>query len=111
MYNDYGFFRDLYLFRAGVKLNPAEIWQISQSVEALQHMARIRHPDQIMVEYGHPEPIALFFPEFLMGPACDGLSNLREVASPPRGKTDPIQVEVIAHAPVSLDRPLRHFGT
>jgi len=110
MYNDYGFFRDLYLFRAGVKLNPAEIWQISQSVEALQHMARIRHPDQIMVEYGHPEPIALFFPEFLMGPACDGLSNLREVASPPRGKTDPIQVEVIAHAPVSLDRPLRHFG-
>ena len=62
MYNNYGFFRDLYLFRTGVKLTPAEIWDISTSVAALQKLASFRNPEKVMVEYGHPEPVNLFSP-------------------------------------------------
>jgi anaerobic magnesium-protoporphyrin IX monomethyl ester cyclase len=111
MYNQYGFFRDLYLFRTGVKLSPEEIWDISRSVEALRLLASVRHGDQIMLEYGHPEPIALHFPEWLMGGAQDGLSNLREVANPAKSENKaPIRIEVVAQSPVSLERPLRHVG-
>src|SRR5262249_34052148 len=73
MYDTYGFFRALYLFRTGVKLTPSEVWNISHMVAALQSLATFRYPDKVMVEYGHPEPIGQFFPEEIMAKKNDGL--------------------------------------
>ncbi|MBB5047067.1 radical SAM superfamily enzyme YgiQ (UPF0313 family) [Rhodopseudomonas rhenobacensis] len=109
MYNNYGFFRDLYLFRAGVKLSPKEIWQISGLVTSLQTMSRLQYPDRTMVEYGHPEPIALFYPEEVMTRHPDGLASLREVAMPEK-TLQPIRLDPVSSRAISTERPLRHIG-
>lgn len=112
MYNAFGFFRDLYLFRTGVKLNPQEIWEISNSVEAMRLLARLRHPDKEMIEYGHPEPIALFFPESIGDTASDSLSNLREVAGPPKpDMAKPVWFAPSTKPQLPSGRPLRHLTT
>jgi anaerobic magnesium-protoporphyrin IX monomethyl ester cyclase len=111
MYNDYGFFRDLYLFRTGVKLTPTEIWDISRSVSALQDVATLRHPDKTMIEYGHPEPISLYYPEEVLTKHDDGLRSLREVANPPASRdVAPVRLEAATQFPVSTERPLRHIS-
>lgn len=110
MYNNYGFFRDLYLFRSGVKLTPDEIWEVSTMVTALQSMARMKYPDRAMVEYGHPEPIGLYYPQEVMQSRPDGLASLREVAMPEK-KHQAIRLEAIARSNISMERPLRHMGS
>jgi anaerobic magnesium-protoporphyrin IX monomethyl ester cyclase len=109
MYNNYGFFRDLYLFRSGVRLSLQEVWEISDMVTALQRLARMRYPDRTMVEYGHPEPIGLYYPQELMVRRPDGLASLREVALPEK-KSKTIRLEAIPPSPVSMERPLRHLS-
>ena len=109
MYNYYGFFRDLYLFRSGVKLSPAEVWEISGMVSALQSLAQYRYPTKTMVEYGHPEPIGLYFPQEVMSRRPDGLASLREVSLPEK-KPQTIRLDAIGRRPVSMERPLRHIG-
>lgn len=109
MYNYFGFFRDLYLFRSGVKLTPAEIWEISGLVAALQHIARVRHPNKTMVEYGHPEPIGLYYPQEVMTRRPDGLASLREVSFPEKA-THPVRLQSIDKRPISMERPLRHIS-
>jgi len=108
MYNDFGFFRDLYLFRSGVKLTPAEVWEVSNSVAALQQLAHVRNPEVTMVEYGHPEPINLYFPDTVMTQRNDGLLSLREVSTPPKPASEPIKLEALTPVAVSMERPLRH---
>jgi anaerobic magnesium-protoporphyrin IX monomethyl ester cyclase len=110
MYNDYGFFRDLYLFRSGVKLTPPEILEISGMITSLQAMARVQYPHKTMVEYGHPEPITIFYPEEVMSKRPDGLASLREV-SRPGGDKKRSQLDPAARSPVSRERPLRHFAS
>ena len=111
MYNSYGFFRDLYLFRSAVKLTPAEIWDLSYSVNALQDLARLRHPERTMVEYGHPEPINLYYPEALLERHEDGLLSLREVANPPRNNDGALtRLEAPQPSQLPAERPLRHFS-
>ena len=109
MYNNFGFFRDLYLFRTGVKLTPAEIWDLSYSVTALQDLANLRNPQRTMIEYGHPEPINLFYPETVMQHHEDGLLSLREVSNPPRNDAQPIRLETVSQRQISTERPLRHI--
>lgn len=109
MYNHYGFFRDLYLFRSGVKLTPAEIWEISGMVAALQSLARVHHPNRSMVEYGHPEPIGLFYPQEVMTRRPDGLASLREVSFPEK-RQRPIRLDPIDQRAIPMERPLRHMG-
>jgi anaerobic magnesium-protoporphyrin IX monomethyl ester cyclase len=109
MYNNYGFFRDLYLFRSGVKLSPEEIWEISGMVTALQSLARMQYPDRTMVEYGHPEPIGLYYPQEVMVQRPDGLASLREVAMPEK-KHQATRLEAVARNNISMERPLRHMG-
>lgn len=109
MYNNFGFFRDLYLFRVGVKLSPAEIWEISTMVSGLQMIAKLQYGERPMVEYGHPEPIGLFYPKEVMNASRGGLANLREVSSADNsGRSAPL--EPIASTSVSMQRPLRHIG-
>jgi len=109
MYNNYGFFRDLYLFRSGVRLTPEEIWQVSNTVTTLQKMAKMQYPDRTMVEYGHPEPIGLYYPLEVMTRRPDGLASLREVAMPEK-KHQTLRLEAVARSSISMERPLRHMG-
>ncbi|MBN1420884.1 MAG: B12-binding domain-containing radical SAM protein [Planctomycetes bacterium] len=83
MYDDFGFFQNLGLFRAGVRLTPAEIREVSESLAPVVALSRLHSPERAMVEYAHPEPIARSFPK--LGAAQTdglGLSSLREVAKP-----------------------------
>jgi radical SAM superfamily enzyme YgiQ (UPF0313 family) len=82
MYNDYGFFRDLYLFRTGVKLSPGEIWHISNLAHALMRVSQVQTPEKNKVEFGLPWVIGKYFPEELRRDLQGGISSLREVAHP-----------------------------
>ena len=111
MYNNYGFFRDLYLFRSAVKLSPEEIWDLSYSVTALQNLATLRNPEKSMIEYGHPPSIGLHYPEAVMKKHVDGLVNLREVAAPsPEISRIPVRLEPVDTKSVSTRLPLRHVS-
>jgi len=81
MYNEYGFFRNLYLFRTGVQLSPKEISDISKIVQAVRSVAELRYPEHQMIEYAHPEPM-MYFPEELLSLNVGGLAGLREVSYP-----------------------------
>jgi len=109
MYNDYGFFRNLYLFRTGVKLSPQEVWEISDTVSALQRLSKLQYPDRCMVEYGHPEPIGLYYPQEVMTRRPDGLASLREVALPEK-KHATRRFDPVLQSAVSMERPLRHMS-
>jgi radical SAM superfamily enzyme YgiQ (UPF0313 family) len=80
IYDNYGFFQNLYLFSTGVRLNPDEINEISQMVAPVNALSRLNHPEKTMVEYAHPEPMMRFFPN--LPPQYSeglGLESLREV--------------------------------
>jgi radical SAM superfamily enzyme YgiQ (UPF0313 family) len=108
MYNYFGFFRDHYLFRSAVKLTPGEILEISSLMTALQNAARVAYPRKLMVEYGHPEAIAMYYPEDVLTHRPDGLASLREVSMPERGMR-PTKLDPAIRKTVSTERPLRHM--
>jgi anaerobic magnesium-protoporphyrin IX monomethyl ester cyclase len=110
MYNDFGFFRNIYLFRTGVQLSPAEIWSVSRSVTALRYMARVRDPNREMVEYGHPEPINLYFPQEVVERTSDSLANLRAVARA-RERGGRNRAVPSARQDLAATLPLRHLPT
>lgn len=115
MYDEYGFFGDLYLFRTGVRLSPDEIYGVSDLVSALLTLSYARYPDVNMVEYAFPEPIAKYYPRILQSFGDTGLASLRQVARP-HGKplaADPEIETPPADGPnPTIPRvgiPLRHF--
>jgi radical SAM superfamily enzyme YgiQ (UPF0313 family) len=63
MYDQYGFFRDLYLFRIGNKLKPSEIWDISKAVHSAKVLSRLRFPEKQMIEHSLPLSIYESFPK------------------------------------------------
>lgn len=83
MYNDYGFFRDQYLFRSGVKLTPSEIYEIGDMVAQLQFLTAIHSPGRRMIEFTFPRAIYDYYPRDVVTGEAGGLANLREVARPP----------------------------
>jgi len=118
MYNRYGFFRDLYLFRSGVKLSNSEIEEISRLVGLAQDLARLQDNGRSMIEYSHPEPIRICFPSWITRRESDSLANLREVAmvgrrGQPIGKPEDLGAPE-PWAAFSLterhERPLRHIA-
>jgi anaerobic magnesium-protoporphyrin IX monomethyl ester cyclase len=115
MYDEYGFFGDLYLFRSGVKLTPDEIYSISNKVSALLTLARLQYPDNCMVEYAFPEPVAKYYPRILQSFKDTGLPSLRQVSRPrDNGKSTPdADDEALAGFPPlqqsKVGLPLRHF--
>jgi anaerobic magnesium-protoporphyrin IX monomethyl ester cyclase len=79
-YDDYGFFRNLYLFRTGVQLTPDEIFEISEIMSAITKLSQIHTPEKRMVEYSNPEPISTYYPN--LGPDLvegTGLASLYDV--------------------------------
>jgi anaerobic magnesium-protoporphyrin IX monomethyl ester cyclase len=115
MYDEHGFFGDLYLFRSGVNLTPDEIYEVSDKVAAVLKVMRLRYPDVNMIEYAFPEPIAKYYPRFLQDFHDTGLASLRQVARPVgRPRRDraegEIELPVMRKAPdVRTGIPLRHF--
>ncbi len=81
MYDYYGFFRNLYLFRSGVNVLPSEVFEISKVISDLQKISKIRWGNYPTIEYSIPETIS----ENYLGLLNDqndlsGLKSLREVA-------------------------------
>ncbi len=91
-YDDYGFFRNLYLFRTGVQLAPKEVMAVSEMLSPVLALSTLLSPERRRVEYCHPEPMRRFFPaQLLESPDGVGLTRLREVAG--------LCEEVMNHAP------------
>lgn len=118
MYNEHGFFRDLYLFRSGVKLTNDEIDYISRRVRLAAQLASARAKGRSMIEYAHPEPLRIYYPTGFAGRPSDALGNLRELArADHRRPADPVPVALTAipgptsgSTPNALaGRPQRHF--
>ncbi len=63
MYDRYGFFRNLYLFRTANHLLPSDIWEISRAIEASKVLSRLRYPKKQMIEHSLPLQIYENFPE------------------------------------------------
>lgn len=91
MYDHFGFFRNLYLFRSGIRLSPKEIWEIAGLVTKLQWLSSLRYTDKPMIDFGFPQPIAEDFPADSLSEDDSGLFNLRQVSSPPS------EAEIPAH--------------
>lgn len=84
MYDAYGFYKDLYLFRTGVKLSPRDIWSIADVVAKLRLLARLRYPERDQtIDFFFPAAIDRYFPRDLVEDTAaprSGLVNLRAIA-------------------------------
>jgi radical SAM superfamily enzyme YgiQ (UPF0313 family) len=79
MYDQYGFFRDLYLFRTGVHLKPTEIWEIDDLVKQLIWLANYRYSNRPMIHYEMPPQIEKGFPRSILSEENAGLHSLHEI--------------------------------
>lgn len=107
MYDEFGFFRNLYLFRTGVRITPGEFYEVAGMVEGLQRATQIRYPDRRMVEFAFPSAIATYFPPGVMNTHDSGLVRLREVSRPGKPVKDFESTPVDLGVPVGV--PRRHF--
>jgi radical SAM superfamily enzyme YgiQ (UPF0313 family) len=89
MYDRYGFFGDLYLFRSGCRLSPREIWEIADTTDQLRFLAELRGPGRPSIVHHFPTPIARNFPRDALDGSHVGLVNLRELGrSVPRSEKE-----------------------
>jgi anaerobic magnesium-protoporphyrin IX monomethyl ester cyclase len=84
MYDNYGFFRDLYLFRTGVHLTPSEIWTINDIISQLEWLVNLRYPKQQKISSAIPIPIFEHFPKIVISEKDAGLQSLRQISHPQR---------------------------
>jgi anaerobic magnesium-protoporphyrin IX monomethyl ester cyclase len=81
IYDNYGFFGDPYLFFSGVRLTPAEIWDVSDRLTAVQALARVNDSGEDMVVYQIPKPVSEGFKRQALGDAsAAALRNLAELS-------------------------------
>jgi radical SAM superfamily enzyme YgiQ (UPF0313 family) len=84
MYDEYGFFRNLYLFRTSCRLSPKEIYEISDLTDQLRWLSELHGRERPSIVHHFPSPIAANFPRAMLDVADAGLANLRAIAHPPR---------------------------
>ena len=77
MYDEYGFSRNLYLFRSGVRLSPADVWHLADAAVGLRR-------DGLRVEFAVPPPVARYFPREAEDDALGSLRELVRVGAPRR---------------------------
>ena len=87
MYDDYGFFRNLYLFRSSCQLDPKEIYEIADMADQLRWLAELSGPKRPSIVHHFPSPIAENFPRTMLDVEDAGLANLRGIAHPPRERS------------------------
>ena len=83
MYDEYGFFRNLYLWSTTTRLSPNEVWEIVDMIQQLQWLSEMDSSGHHMIEHSVPYALAYYFPKCVLQAADGGLSglaNLREVA-------------------------------
>jgi len=81
MYDNYGFFGDPYLFFSGVRLTPAEIWEVSDRLAAVQSLARVNHLGEEMIVCEVPKPVVQRFNRRSLGDgSATALRNLAELS-------------------------------
>lgn len=85
MYDDFGFFRDLYLFRTSCRLDPTEIYEIADMTDQLRWLSGLPGQQRPSIVHHFPTPIASNFPRNTLNVEDSGLSNLRAIAKPSRG--------------------------
>jgi hypothetical protein len=93
MYDRYGFFRDLYLFRSSCRLSPREIYEVADAADQLRFLSDLTGPGRPSIVHHFPTPIAQGFPRALMDPEDDGLTNLREIARARPGRRTSLPLE------------------
>lgn len=88
MYDEYGFYKNLYLLRSGVKLSPRDMWDVRDVVDKLALVARLFRPDRAQTfELFFPQAIERYFPREALDDVDAGMSglvSLRQVARPDR---------------------------
>ncbi len=81
IYDNYGFFGDTYLFFSGVRLTPAEIWEVSDRLASVQSLARVNNAGEEMIVYQVPKPVAENFKrQSLRDGGATALRNLAELS-------------------------------
>jgi anaerobic magnesium-protoporphyrin IX monomethyl ester cyclase len=83
MYDEYGFFRNLYLWSTTTSVAPIDLWGIVDIIEKLQWLSDIDSPKHRMIEHSVPFALALYFPKSVLQHVegkSSGLINLREVS-------------------------------
>jgi anaerobic magnesium-protoporphyrin IX monomethyl ester cyclase len=81
MYDDYGFFQNLYLTRLALRnVSPADIYQVAEMIGQLKFVAKLQYGERRMIESAVPDAISLYFPPYALPNETDGLPSLREVA-------------------------------
>jgi anaerobic magnesium-protoporphyrin IX monomethyl ester cyclase len=83
MYDDYGFFRNLYLFKTSCQLDPREIYEVADVCDQLHWLAEMSGRTRPSIVHHFPTPIAAGFPREMLD-IDGGLANLRAIARPPR---------------------------
>ena len=84
MYDAYGFFQNLYLFRTSCRLSPKEIYEISDATDQLRWLAELHGRERPSIVHHFPSPITANFPRAMLDVEDAGLANLRAIAHPPR---------------------------
>ncbi len=79
-YDNYGFFRNHYLFRTGVGLSPSEVHNVYETINALQTLSTKNINGMDMIQSSVPEPILQFFPKYSQVEQSSSLANLRDAA-------------------------------
>lgn len=82
LYDDYGLFRDVYLFRTGINFTLDEFNEITNIVKSIRLVHSMNSKENpCLLEYGHPHPIKIGFPNKCMeNQHSSGLHNLRELS-------------------------------
>ena len=62
MYDELGFFRNLYLTRGGIRLSPSQIWEVREFLQHIRWLVSHLHPAEDVMRFGFPPPIAQYFP-------------------------------------------------
>ena len=65
-YDDYGFFRNLYLFRTSCRLSPKEIYEVADITNQLQWLAELSGVSRPSIVHHFPTPILAGFPRHLL---------------------------------------------
>jgi radical SAM superfamily enzyme YgiQ (UPF0313 family) len=80
MYDGYGFFRDLHLFRSSCRLHPREVYEIADLTDQLRALAELQGNRRPSIVHHFPTPIAQAFPREHLDAEDGGLHNLRAIA-------------------------------
>jgi anaerobic magnesium-protoporphyrin IX monomethyl ester cyclase len=89
MYDEFGFFRNLYLFKTGVRLSPGEIWEVMNTIATCHSLVVLFGRDKMTMNYRPPAAIELYYPPWLdttrPAPGDQLIARIANVRAPDRG--------------------------